>query len=114
MPTDRALLSAQKHNDAMPDDAEEEPEEPVKALEKQATFDEFTVWAHEAVPAADDPFVKGVEEWLKLAEAVCEQTLVLNGKAFRLIVWLRCIRVLRLRRKLRRKLLLDFRSIAWL
>lgn len=71
MPTDRVLPSAQKHNDAMPDDAEGESEEPVKVLEKQATFDEFTVWAHEAVPTADDPFVKGVEEWLKLAEVVC-------------------------------------------
>lgn len=46
-------------------------EEPVKVLEKQATFNEFVVWGHEVLPAADDPFVKGVEEWLKFAEAVC-------------------------------------------
>lgn len=48
-----------------------ELDEPVKILEKQATFDEFVVWGHEAVPAADDPFVKGVEEWIKFAEVVC-------------------------------------------
>jgi ribonuclease H2 subunit C len=29
------------------------------------------VWAHETIPAADDPYVKGVEEWIKFAEAVC-------------------------------------------
>jgi ribonuclease H2 subunit C len=47
-----------------------EQEEPVKILEKQATFDDYMVWGHELAPAADDSFVKGVEEWLKLAEAV--------------------------------------------
>lgn len=46
------------------------PEEPVKILEKQGTFNEYVVWGHEWVPAADDPFVKGAEEWIKLAEAV--------------------------------------------
>lgn len=49
---------------------ETEQEEPVKILEKQATFNEYVVWGHELTPAADDSFVKGVEEWLKLAEAV--------------------------------------------
>ncbi|GAB1202828.1 hypothetical protein APSETT445_001451 [Aspergillus pseudonomiae] len=49
---------------------ETEQDEPVKILEKQATFDEYVVWGHELTPAADDSFVKGVEEWLKLAEAV--------------------------------------------
>lgn len=47
-----------------------EQEGPVKVLEQQATFDEFVVWGHEELPAADDAFVKGVEEWLKMAEAV--------------------------------------------
>lgn len=49
---------------------ETEQEEPVKILEKQATFNEYVVWGHELTPAADDSFVKGVEEWLKLAEAM--------------------------------------------
>lgn len=72
VPTENALPPSQKNNEAGPDDAEDEPEEPVKILEKQGTFDELTVWGHETAPAADDPFVKGVEEWVKLAEAVCE------------------------------------------
>ncbi|KAL3476249.1 ribonuclease H2 non-catalytic subunit-domain-containing protein, partial [Aspergillus californicus] len=49
---------------------EAELEEPVKILEKQATFDDYVVWGHETIPAADDPFVKGVEEWVKFAETM--------------------------------------------
>ena len=29
------------------------------------------VWGHEILPAADDTFVKGVEEWVRFAETVC-------------------------------------------
>ncbi|KAI9369523.1 ribonuclease H2 non-catalytic subunit-domain-containing protein [Aspergillus egyptiacus] len=49
---------------------EAEREEPVKILEKQATFGDYVVWGHETIPAADDSFVKGVEEWIKFAEAM--------------------------------------------
>lgn len=48
-----------------------EVEEPVKVLEAQGTFDEMMVWGHEILPAADDTFVKGVEEWVRFAETVC-------------------------------------------
>ena len=78
VPTERTLPPAPKHNTST-DDIEGEPEEPVKIFEKQATFDEFLVWDHEAVPAVDDPYVKGVEEWLKLAEAVCNSGLLSWG-----------------------------------
>lgn len=71
-PTDRVMPAQKDSNKSVTEeDMENEPEEPVKVLEEQRTFDGFVVWDHEAVPAADDPFVKGVEEWLKLAEAVC-------------------------------------------
>ena len=70
-PTDRVIPGQKGSNGSAEDDVEAEPEEPVKILEKQNTFDEFMVWGHESIPAADDPYVKGVEEWLKLAEAVC-------------------------------------------
>ncbi|KAL2002943.1 hypothetical protein VTN02DRAFT_5476 [Thermoascus thermophilus] len=60
-------------------ETESEPEEPVKILEKQATFDEYVVWGHEVVPAADDPFVRGVEEWLKFAETLHSTTPAPNG-----------------------------------
>lgn len=66
MPTERVLPPAGKGIE----DDDAEPEEPVKILEKQATFGDFMVWDHEAVPAADDPYVKGVEEWVKLAQVV--------------------------------------------
>lgn len=40
------------------------------------------VWGHDALPAGDDPFVKGVEEWIAFAEMV-SGCLVLNLNAFR-------------------------------
>ena len=49
---------------------EELEEEGIKVLEEVATFEELVVWGHEAVPEADDVFVKGVEEWIRFAEAV--------------------------------------------
>ncbi|KAL4957997.1 ribonuclease H2 non-catalytic subunit-domain-containing protein [Aspergillus filifer] len=49
---------------------EDEQAEPVKILEKQATFGDYIVWGHETIPAADDSFVKCVEEWVKFAEAM--------------------------------------------
>jgi ribonuclease H2 subunit C len=65
-PTDRLVPSANRNGNM----EDELPEEPVKILESQAVFDNFVVWGHEIPPAADDTFVKGVDEWIKLAEAV--------------------------------------------
>lgn len=71
MPTDRVLHpKTSRKAELQNGEQDEEREEPLKILETQATFDEFVVWGHEIVPAADDPFVKGVEEWIKFAEAV--------------------------------------------
>ncbi|PYI02552.1 ribonuclease H2 subunit C [Aspergillus sclerotiicarbonarius CBS 121057] len=67
-PTDRVMPATPTSADVEVEEVI--PEEPVKVLEKQGTFDEFVVWGHEWVPAADDSFVKGVEEWIKLAEAM--------------------------------------------
>jgi ribonuclease H2 subunit C len=69
--TDRELPRTTSDNSDEAEVEEVEPAEPVKVLEKQATFGDFVVWAHETIPAADDPYVKGVEEWIKFAEAVC-------------------------------------------
>jgi ribonuclease H2 subunit C len=49
---------------------DEQGAEPVKILEAVGTFDEFTVWGHDQIPAADDTFVKGIEEWVAFAEAI--------------------------------------------
>lgn len=77
MPTERVLPS-QTNIGGMADNTDMEPEEPVKVLDKQGTFDEFVVWKHDEVPGVDDVYVKGVEEWLKLAEVVCELLLLLG------------------------------------
>ncbi|CRG90590.1 scavenger mRNA-decapping enzyme DcpS [Talaromyces islandicus] len=68
VPTDRVLPVANKGIGDQDTDAV--AEEPVKTLEAQSTFDEFIVWDHETLAAADDTFVKGVEEWIKFAEVM--------------------------------------------
>jgi ribonuclease H2 subunit C len=71
MPTDRLLpIKTDKKAELQDEEEYNEIVEPIKILETQATFDEFVVWGHEIMPAADDPFVKGVEECLKFAETV--------------------------------------------
>lgn len=60
----------QPAQDAEAEVVEVTPQEPVKILETQGTFDEMIVWGHEFLPAADDSYVKGVEEWIKFAETV--------------------------------------------
>ncbi|KAL2853429.1 ribonuclease H2 non-catalytic subunit-domain-containing protein [Aspergillus pseudoustus] len=74
--TDRELpMTTQNNaNDTEVEEVDGEREEPVKVLEKQATFGDFVVWGHETIPASDDPFVKGVEEWVKFAEAMHTET----------------------------------------
>lgn len=75
LPTDREVPTPQRAGQDAEAEAEAEvveiiPEEPVKILETQGTFDEMIVWGHEYLPAADDSYVKGVEEWVKFAEMV--------------------------------------------
>lgn len=53
-------------------DADTEEEMPLGALEEQAEFDEMVIWGHESVAEASaDPYVRGVDEWVTLAEQVC-------------------------------------------
>lgn len=51
------------------EDLDDKPE-PVKILQSTSTFNEVTIWGHDMLPAADDPFVKGIEEWIAFAEAI--------------------------------------------
>ena len=44
----------------------------VRGLEQVARFGEMVIWGHEAVPEGDDIYVRGVEEWMAFAQAVCE------------------------------------------
>ncbi|KAJ5160733.1 Ribonuclease H2 subunit C [Penicillium canariense] len=69
-PTDRVLPASQRPDNGTTEDGETESEDPVKVLEVQGTFDDIMVWGHEILPAADDTFVKGVEEWVRFAETM--------------------------------------------
>ncbi|ROW09850.1 hypothetical protein VMCG_02347 [Cytospora schulzeri] len=53
-------------------DVDTEDEVPLGALETKTEFDEMMIWGHESMAdAASDPYVRGVEEWIKVAEQVC-------------------------------------------
>jgi len=56
----------------LPGEDDEEPElpEPVRVVEVVSTFDEMVLWGHDEVPASDDSFAKGIEEWIGFAEAI--------------------------------------------
>jgi ribonuclease H2 subunit C len=41
-------------------------------MDQHARFEEIMIWEHEAVPEGTDVYVKGIEEWIGFAEAVCE------------------------------------------
>lgn len=57
------------------DEMEEAVAVETKIMEQQNSFDEIVVWGHEAVPADDDVYVKGMQEWARFAEAVSLLTL---------------------------------------
>ena len=56
------------------EEEEEEPPEPVRILDQVSTFDEVIVWGHDRLPDSDDPFVKGIEEWISFAKAIHRNT----------------------------------------
>lgn len=101
-PTDR-LVPAANRNGAMEDEL---PEEPVKILESQATFDNFVVWGHEIPPAADDTFVKGVDEWINLAEAVW---ISCSFPILRILILYRCTENPNSRKRLRNEFLVNWK-----
>lgn len=77
-PTDRSVPQiydnnglAQREYDAVVEQDEGAEEEPVKILEEQVLFDEVVLWGHEGIPNENDPYVKGIEEWISFAETVC-------------------------------------------
>ena len=52
------------------EEEEEEEGDEVQELNEVASFDKIVLWGHESLVEGDDPFVKGVEEWVGFAEAV--------------------------------------------
>ena len=64
-----------RSSEAIPGDEQEREEEQelpgeIHIMAAKAQFDEIMVWAHEAVPDDDDPYVRGIHDWIGLAEAV--------------------------------------------
>ncbi|KAL1869924.1 hypothetical protein Daus18300_005385 [Diaporthe australafricana] len=50
-------------------DLDAEDEMPLGALETKAEFDEMVIWGHESMAdASSDQYVRGVEEWVAVAE----------------------------------------------
>jgi ribonuclease H2 subunit C len=77
--TDKIIPPAQKDRsrtnvDDDDDDDEEEADEPpveTKLVEQVATFDEVMIWGHESTAdATENPYSKGLGEWISFAEAV--------------------------------------------
>ncbi|KAL8769951.1 MAG: hypothetical protein Q9209_004198 [Squamulea sp. 1 TL-2023] len=68
--TQRKNVKRMSRQQLQDEDADEDDEEEVKVLEEVAGFKDFIVWGHEAVADGDDAYIKGVEEWIKFAEAV--------------------------------------------
>ncbi|PMD19106.1 ribonuclease H1 small subunit [Hyaloscypha hepaticicola] len=53
------------------DVVEIEEEADVKIMEEQSEFDYIMLWGHEALPdEIADPYVRGIEEWISLAEQI--------------------------------------------
>lgn len=56
---------------AQDDDDDMVPLENIGMMQATEEFDEMVVWSHEAVvTAAEDPYVRSVEEWLQMADQV--------------------------------------------
>jgi ribonuclease H2 subunit C len=77
-PTDRSVPQgsdntgvAQLEHDDFVEQDEGAEDEPVRILEEQASFDEVVLWGHESTPDENDPYVKGIQEWIAFAETVC-------------------------------------------
>jgi len=48
-------------------------DEDSRTLQAISSFDKIMLWSHETTVLEDDPFVKGMGEWIHFAEAVSPQ-----------------------------------------
>jgi len=72
LPQDPALRLQQADEDMSADEDADIPED-VKTMQQIASFDKMTVWGHESLPSeTDDVYMRGIEEWVKLAQTVSE------------------------------------------
>lgn len=69
LPQDNTQAGGEGHDD---DDDEETVE--VRVVEEVGRFDRVVVWGHESVPdEAEDPYSRGLTEWLAFAQAMHSQ-----------------------------------------
>ncbi|WEW57780.1 hypothetical protein PRK78_003247 [Emydomyces testavorans] len=87
-PEQNSATDASDHNNVNTRDDDEENDgddgdvEPLPMiLETQGTFSHLMVWEHETVPSADDSFVKGINEWIRFAEAMHSDTSQTESKS---------------------------------
>lgn len=62
-------------------DEDDVDEKQVQIMDQIGSFDRVTIWGHEALPSDDSPLVKGVNEWIKMAAAVCWSCCELKKKS---------------------------------
>jgi ribonuclease H2 subunit C len=54
------------------EDDEADDNEEMQVVEQVAEFDHVVVWNHEVAPdPLEDPYTKGIEEWIGFSDAVC-------------------------------------------
>lgn len=52
------------------EDEESEMPDPIKIVDEVSSIQDMVIWGHDQVPASDNTFVRGVEEWITFAEAI--------------------------------------------
>ncbi|OCK83612.1 ribonuclease H1 small subunit [Lepidopterella palustris CBS 459.81] len=58
-------------NGSIDDQDEDNKPAEVKVVEEVGCFDEIMIWGHESAPSAtEDQYLKGIQEWIALAEAM--------------------------------------------
>ncbi|KAF7192526.1 hypothetical protein HII31_06158 [Pseudocercospora fuligena] len=72
LPENYTGLVIQKTDQNLPQQQDEEGEQlEVKRMEAIGSFDEIVVWGHEVQPdKTEDVYVRGLEEWIGMAESV--------------------------------------------
>ncbi|KAL2683035.1 hypothetical protein Neosp_007498 [[Neocosmospora] mangrovei] len=62
-------------------DDDEAEKEPVGTMQVTAEFDEMVIWGHETlVDAAEDPYIRSMEEWLQVAGQIHSYSEEASGK----------------------------------
>ncbi|KAK3687239.1 ribonuclease H2 non-catalytic subunit-domain-containing protein [Podospora appendiculata] len=67
----RGVVAAKADDDSTRRDPEDDEKPETGSLQVEAEFDDMVIWNHEVAPdVAADPYVRGMEEWLALADQI--------------------------------------------